>query len=814
MTTAAAMEADHDNKQKIQKAKGGKKFVSKAREFIHTREGLKSVIKYLISESLHLKQQGIIQRIPTELTALVALPFPFVYHGQACYEKKLNEYSYAVADALIEVWEKNATAAELKQIKHNQTLKGGTEAERAEIMKAYYVYDHFLTISPEEAGRLTEKEQVRLLLDMRVEFTKLFTREKEDNFPTFPVPHIKIEDGVYKSHLHIPMLSKSYDGKNLDLNNTKLRMFWALVHLENSPQFSQYLDKTNTLAAQERFIPPSEKEHKAFQTMMNKVFKSDDETAQKAAMAQFKVSIIPNPNYFKPKDPTLEGDENSPFSSKDALLVKWGDKTYNLKYCAGSGKFGKQALTRATNLYHSENLTAEAKLQMADVVEILKNPDHQSFTDLNAALEAHNVFLIPNLTKSGTVQGFTVYLADTDTEVSMSRLGISFKKDLPINLDDPATIDAIRAVREANLHRKTKATRKDAGLLPEPDIELSGGAWKPSFSYKKKFMYDYEDIPAYMADNAGKFGITLKNYLTYDRGVFYDKRFQKQAIVVREYTDDTLKTSLTSESPAAARALAQMYLENGYSTIIITSQGTTRKAQNIWREASMLGLKVEGYTPTPEDEQWLKAELQKKALAVREANLRAITAYKATGQDFDIKTVSNQWKSVDRSPIAYAFVDLLKAGLDPLMVMNPPKKSKHKALPADPDTKEPADLTTHYKLILELVSLECPTRLEMAQKLMDRFKPVEMVQIEEAPAKPAESVTPVAPVAPVIPAPMVDKATPTPEPAPAPAPARSRREIEAEIVRRNLSEVRESERAGQEPKVNPDDPKSVKPKSK
>ncbi|KOP53091.1 hypothetical protein OX88_21630, partial [Pseudomonas coronafaciens pv. porri] len=709
------MEADHDNKQKIQKAKGGKKFVSKAREFIHTREGLKSVVKYLISESIHLKEQGIIQRLPTELTGLVALPFPYVYHGQPNYKQKLEEYSYAVADAMIEEWDKHATPAERKQLAHNQTLKGSTDAERAEIMKAYYVYDHFLTISPEEAGRLSEKEQVKLLLGMREEFTKLFTKEKEDNYMTFPVPHVKIEDGVYKSHLHIPMLSKSFDGKNLDLNNTKLRMFWALVHLENSPQFSQFLDKTNTIAAQERFIPASEKDYKAYQAMMRKVFKSPSPEAQKNAMAEHNVSIIANPY---------------PESIKDALLVKWGDKTYNLKYCAGSGKFGKQELVRAINLFNDnkpipdEKKKAEhiryhkSKILMTDVVEILKNPDHTSFADLNAALEAHNVFLIPNLTKTGTVQGFTVYLADTDIQVSLSKLGISFKKDLPIDLNDPATIDAIRAVREANLKLISKTTRKDPGLIPEPDIELSGGAWKPSFSYKKKFMYDYACIPEYMADNGGKFGITLKNYLTYDRGVFFDKRFQRQAIVVREYTTDTLKTSLTSESPAAARALAQMYLENGYSTVVITSQGTTRKAQNIWREASMLGLKVEGYAPTPDDEQWLKVELQKKALTVRESNLRAITAYKATGQDFDIKTVSNQWKSVDRSPIAYAFVDLLKAGLDPLMVMNPPKKSKHKALPADPETKEPADLTTQYHRILELVRTECPTRLEQAHKAL------------------------------------------------------------------------------------------------
>ncbi|WP_405126075.1 hypothetical protein ACI51W_03465 [Pseudomonas marginalis] len=811
MTTAAAMEADHDNKQKIQKAKGGKKFVSKAREFIHTREGLKSVIKYLISESIHLKEQGIIQRIPTELTALVALPFPFVYHGQSCYKQKLDEYSYAVADALIEEWEKHATPAELKQLKKNQSLKGATEAERAEIMKAYYVYDHFLTLSPEEAGRLTEKQQVRLLLDMRVEFTKLFTREKEDNYPTFPVPHIKIEDGVYKSHLHIPMLSKSYDGKNLDLNNTKLRMFWALIHLENSPAFSQYLDKTNTLAAQERFIPPSEKEHKAFQSMMNKVFKSPDTTIQKKMMAELGVTIVPNPNWFKPIDPALEDDENSPASSKDKLLVKWGDKTYNLKYCAGSGKFGKQSLTRATNLYHSENLSASAKVQMAEVIEILKNPDHQSFTDLNAALEAHNVFLLPNLTKTGTLQGFSVYLADTDTEVSMSKLGISFKKDLPIDLNDPATIDAIRAVREANRHRKTKATRKDPGLLPEPDIELSGTQWKKGFSYKKKFMYDYAGIPEYMADNGGQFGITLKNYLTFDRGVFYDKRFNRQAIVVKEYTSDSLKTSLTSESPAAARALAQMYLENGYSTVVITSQGTTRKAQNIWREASMLGLKVEGYTPTPDDEQWLKIELQKKALAVREANQRAITAYKATGQVFDIKTVSNQWKSVDRSPIAFAFVDLLKAGLDPLMVNHPPKKSKHKALPADPDTKAPAELTTMYHQILELVKLECPTRLEQAHKALERFKPVDVVKVEEAPAKPMVTVTPVAPVLPVTP-PAQPAVSSTPTPPATPAPVKP--ETEADIVKRNLDEIRARERAEQERKAQADELKAIKPKTK
>lgn len=808
MTTAAPMEADHDNKQKIQKAKGGKKFVSKAREFIHTREGLKSVIKYLISESIHLKEQGIIQRIPTELTALVALPFPFVYHGQSCYKQKLDEYSYAVADALIEEWEKHATPAELKQLKKNQSLKGATEAERAEIMKAYYVYDHFLTLSPEEAGRLTEKQQVRLLLDMRVEFTKLFTREKEDNYPTFPVPHIKIEDGVYKSHLHIPMLSKSYDGKNLDLNNTKLRMFWALIHLENSPAFSQYLDKTNTLAAQERFIPPSEKEHKAFQSMMNKVFKSSDTTIQKRMMAELGVTIVPNPNWFKPIDPALVDDENSTASSKDKLLVKWGDKTYNLKYCAGSGKFGKQSLTRATNLYHSENLSASAKVQMAEVVEILKNPDHQSFTDLNAALEAHNVFLLPNLTKTGTLQGFSVYLVDTDTEVSMSKLGISFKKDLPIDLNDPATIDAIRAVREANRHRKTKATRKDPGLLPEPDIELSGTQWKKGFSYKKKFMYDYAGIPEYMADNGGQFGITLKNYLTFDRGVFYDKRFQRQAIVVREYTSDSLKTSLTSESPAAARALAQMYLDNGYSTVVITSQGTTRKAQNIWREASMLGLKVEGYTPTPDDEQWLKIELQKKVLAVREANQRAITAYKSAGHIFDIKTVSNQWKSVDRSPIAFAFVDLLKAGLDPLMVNDPPKKSKHKALPADPDTKAPAELTTMYHQILELVKLECPTRLEQAQKALDRFKPLDVIQEEAAKAKPVVPVAPVAPVTP--PAPPAVAPSPTPPATPAPV----KPETEADIVKRNLDEIRARERAEQERKAQADELKATKPKTK
>lgn len=808
MTTAAAMEADHDNKQKIQKAKFGKKFVSMSREFIHTREGLKGYIKYLISDSIFLKEQGIVQRLPTELTSLVALPHPHNYYGQPEYEKKLNEYSYAVADALIEIWEKNATPSELKQLKKNQSLKGSTLAERAEIMKAYYVYDHFLTLSPEEAGRLTEKQQVRLLLEMRIEFTKLFTREKEDNYPTFPVPHIKIEDGVYKSHLHIPMLSKSYDGKNLDLNNSKLRMFWALVHLENSPQFNQYLDKTNTLAAKERFIPTTEKEYKSFQSVMNKIFKSSDSTIQKRMMAELGVTIVPNPNWLKPLDPALEDDENSPASSKDKLLVKWGDKTYNLKYCAGSGKFGKQTLTRATNLYHSENLTAEAKLQMADVVEILKNPDHKSFTDINAALEAHNVFLIPNLTKTGTVQGFTVYLADTDTEVSMSKLGISFKKDLPIDLNDPATIDAIRAVREANRHRKTKATRKDSGLVPEPDIELSGTQWKKAFSYKKKFMYDYAGIPEYMADNGGQFGITLKNYLTFDRGVFYDKRFNRQAIVVKEYTSDTLKTSLTSESPAAARALAQMYLENGYSTVVITSQGTTRKAQNIWREASMLGLKVEGYTPTPDDEQWLKIELQKKVLAVREANQRAITAYKSAGHTFDIKTVSNQWKSVDRSPIAFAFVDLLKAGLDPLMVNDPPKKSKHKALPADPETKAPAELTTMYHQILELVKLECPTRLEQAQKALDRFKPLDVLQEEAAKAKPVVPAAPVLPVTP--PAQPAVASTPTPPATPAPV----KPETEADIVKRNLDEIRARERAEQEMKAQADELKATKPKTK
>ncbi len=795
MAAAGAMEPDRENKQKIQKAKSGKKYVSMSREYIHTKKGMAAYVRYLISESIDLKERGVIQRLPTELSGIVPLPFPYIYYGKPNYEQKVWEYANAVADKFYDHFVSRATPAQLKQFEKNQSLTGATEEERIEIAKAYLAHDEWLAISPAEAARLTEDEQVKLLLEMREEFTKLFTRTKTDDFLSFPVPHIKIEDGVYKSHLHFPISSLSYDSVKLDLHNSHLRMMWALIALENSPQFSQFLDKTNTLAAKERFIPPSEKEHKAFQSMMRKVFQDPSQEAQKNAMAKHNVAIIPNPN---------------PHSSKDALLVKWGDKTYNLKFGASSGKFGMQEYVRAKNMFNDTKQAPDEKKKaehlryyktkslMADVVEILKNPEHTSFADLNAALEAHNVFLIPNLTKTGTVQGFTVYLADTDTKVSLSNLQISFKKDLPIDLNDPATIDAIRAVREANLHLLTKTTRKDAGLVPEPDVELSGGAWSPSFSYKKKFMYDYAGIPEYMADNGGKFGITLKNYLTYDRGVFFDKRFQRQAIVVREYTSDTLKTSLTSESPAAARALAQMYLENGYSTVVITSQGTTRKAQNIWREASMLGLKVEGYTPSPEDEQWLKVELQKKALAVRENNLRAITAYKATGQDFDIKTVSNQWKSVDRSPIAYAFVDLLKAGLDPLMVMNPPKKSKHKALPADPDTQTPAELTIMYHQILELVRIECPTRLEAAQKALDRFKPMDVIQEEQAKAKPVLPVTPPVPPA---------EAPTTPAPA--------KPETEADIVKRLFNEARAGEKAEQDRKAIADEQlKNTKPKSK
>ncbi|PKA71358.1 hypothetical protein ATI02_4336 [Pseudomonas baetica] len=404
MAGAKSSEADRENKQKIQQAKFGKKFESMSRDTIHTTKGLAAVVYYQISESDYLSEKGIVQKAPSSIFSNISLPNPNIYYGQPCYEKKKWEYSYAVAESFLEHFMATATPEEIKQFNHNQNLKGATASERDEILKAYLVYDHLLTLDPKEAAKLSESEQVELLFAMRERFTLEFTREKKLNHLIQAVPHIKYETetGLYKSHLHILMSSKSYDRKNLDLHNSGLRMFWALNALENDPKFSKSLLPTNTNAARDRFIPTSEAEYKKFRNRMKVILKGATKENIQQILDKHGITITDFP---EPIDGTAK-------SGADKFVVRMDGKAFNMKYLMDREK----TLLESHQLY--DKASNKTQLVMHDVANLIKSKKHQSITELDAALRKMNVYLLPLITAKGQIQGFSLYVADTDTKCS------------------------------------------------------------------------------------------------------------------------------------------------------------------------------------------------------------------------------------------------------------------------------------------------------------------------------------------------------------------------------------------------------------
>lgn len=352
---------------------------------------------------------------------------------------------------------------------------------------------------------------------------------------------------------------------------------------------------------------------------------------------------------------------------------------------------------------------------------------------------------------NGEVQGYGLVLLDVNHSISLGKYGMDRRKINP----NPEQAVALKEKYSKILVTSVKSGKEEEVIMigNEAMIIDSLGNMRPLFKKRKK-VGDYPSLLAYMQDNGGKFQIALKTRFTFKNDCFYKGNVEKFRIT--QHDDKNLKTSVSSTDVMTARAVAQLYLDSGYTGFRITSAGSDMAARNLWREGSVLGLKVEGYTPKPEDLAWLKEKVQPKIEQARAKNLAAITDYKIHRKPFDIKVASNQWGSIDRSPVAYAFVDLLKAGLDPMLVLNTPRKGQNKA--TDDDLKE------MYKLILKTTLHECPEHLAKAKHHLAAYAPEKPVKVVTPPveAVPAPTPTPVVEAQPV---------TPAPQPAEAPKPA-------------------------------------------
>ncbi|MER0548148.1 hypothetical protein AAA536_07870 [Pseudomonas aeruginosa] len=341
---------------------------------------------------------------------------------------------------------------------------------------------------------------------------------------------------------------------------------------------------------------------------------------------------------------------------------------------------------------------------------------------------------------NGEVQGYGLVLLDVNHSISLGKYGMDRRKIKPNPEQAVALKEKYRKIVVTNV--KTGKEEEIIMIGNEAMIVDALGNMRPLFR-KRKRVNDYPSLLAYMQDNGGKFQIALKTRFTFKDHRFY--RNNVETFRITQNDSNNLKTSVSSTDVMTARAVAQLYLDSGYTGFRITSAGSDTAARNLWREGSLLGLKVEGYTPTPQDLAWLKEKVQPKIEQARAKNLEAINDYKAQRKPFDIKVASNQWGSIDRTPVAFAFVDLLKAGLNPMMVLNPPRKGQNKA--TDDDLKE------MYQLILKTTLHECPQHLAKAKQHLEAYGPAKPIKVVTPPVQqvPAQSTAPVVEAQPAAP---------------------------------------------------------------
>ncbi|WP_156351345.1 hypothetical protein [Pseudomonas sp. NBRC 111121] len=727
MTTAHATTPDDDGISKVKTAKNGKKFYNYSRHALHTVKALTSVFYYLISDSEHLIKKGIQQRLPTIIRQnLISLPCPSIYYGKPEYEQKKNEYCRALAKAYYDFFIENASPAQIKKLHENAKLDGSHPSHVKMIEQAFLSFSHVLTLSPPEAARLSEAEQVKLLFDMQEYFDSKLTNNPTLMSPATSVPHIKYDPATreYKSHLHIELGTIDFNKKKLNMHMFKERMNMILIDMENHPYFGQYLDKTNTLAAERKFKPKSDEEKELFINLINDVLGKGPYDINKAHRAFIDKGVTLHPKHELNK-------------LKDVIIEYQGRKVSMKHLHERSNK----TITLLTQYYELKDLATPAKKHVTDVMDkvkqIIVENQHLKPEQFIGKLDEEGIRLLPNINKNGVVKGYSVYIESINDDLKLSTIFKDEPKacNLPFDMSNAQHVKLLyRLKKQTTEHMDVKIPARAAKKAKKAERVAVVAYGQHMSTYRvRRMMYQYTTIDDYMNEPiGGKYSIALRKNYHYANGEFINRRSNRTEFRVTQYTPEkSLSMEFIGTNEYAAKALIQMYLENGFKGIQIGQGGSIEQSRKLWRAAMTTAgpeFKVLGYQPTTDDLKWLHEQKAEAIKTTREQNQKAIATYAAKVKHQatadpkyrpkppEFKSVANQWMTAYRDPLAYAFVDLLKAGLNPMMVMTKePEKAPKKA------TED--EMRAFYSLILKTVRNECPEHLIVAETLLQDYSP-------------------------------------------------------------------------------------------
>ncbi|WP_132577703.1 relaxase/mobilization nuclease domain-containing protein [Pseudomonas aeruginosa] len=592
------------------------------------------------------------------------------------YKGDVNELSKAVSAAFEENFYTFATKDERKNYELSKTLSGSTNEDRKQIQKAFLAFNYSIGINDDEAKGLSEEEKAELLHAMNEYMIKKLTNSKTVNSLYSAAVHFN----TGKPHLHCMLSYHDFNGKKLNLQDNYLKINEALIELENHKYFGKFLNKTNTIAAELKNKPTLSIKEET-EALLSKSFSPD--------LFNYKEThkmLISNKIVVKPMH-------------KKTLISRNGMDDIDIKFLDTKIKVGIERYLEIKQI-QEKHKKYDLGETLNKVKSLITENSNLTSNELKTLLNSQGFDLIENRTKNGHLNGLSIKINEINETIKMSTLGIK-KKDLP------------------NVHIDLKTGKRFEVYQGSDGIMIIDGNGNHRLlrrtAPKKKAIF------CFMPDSGWNYDILLGTHYLYsdDNKTFYNKHGKPRFQIVKQDSDNSsLQVSLNTASASDAKAVIQLYLVNGFSGVRITRSGSPEQSRELWRQGQLLGAEVAGYEPSKEDLAWLKEQREKAIEQVRMKNLEAFKTYNETGKFFEVKVVENQWLEVDRKPIAYAYVDLLKLGLNPYLLQSPPRKSGKRG------TK--SDLTEYYHLILSTVAKEAPELLEKAKKDLEPYKPKEL----------------------------------------------------------------------------------------
>lgn len=676
------------------------KVKNKARSFHYKPKSAKGAIIYLLEEKKGAKDkvQNIIDRA-TYIETNCDFINPTFLAGTAEHKAEVDRQAESIDDQMYELFMKWAPPEEKAQLEAIKNMDGYTDEERKKAMRAFYSYEMVMTFrGSDELQNMDRDGQAKIISELYREFRIDFTKSKNDEFLHFGVTQFDTDN----PHNQFFLSRYSPSGKKLSLHEGYERTQKFIYRMEQDQKYGQYLAKVVTPHFETKSLPESMEEKYDLQKQIEKCFSKDvlnfEETHK---------NLIVNKIML---DPRHNGNK-----LKEVLIKRKGQKTISSlgldkKYHIAMSRYFE---LKTFNENHPKFSISENLLKAKEIIGQNKGTDIEK---LDSILNQHGFGITANVNNKGEIKGYSLVILELNDTLKLSTLAITTKEITAT----PATATNVRR-KYLHLLSEEDAAKEEYKASRPANVSAWG---KPSPFYKKrKRITDYPSLYDYMADTGGMYDIALKSHFSLVGDTLYDKRRNVEKIKIVEQSTDNLRTTVLASDRHTAKAVAQLYLDSGYKGFKITDgQANDATSRNLWREGSLLGLEVQGYTPTHEDLTWLalqKKPLLEKAIAT---NLAAIEAYKVSGEPFQLKMLSNQWTVVDRSPVAYAFVDLLKNELDPMLVLNPPSNKKI----ADNDYRfkgSEKDLKEHYETILQTVRNECPEKLELAREKLEPFAP-------------------------------------------------------------------------------------------